>query len=484
MQLELRHSAALAESGICDECIASLVEGGVIGSISEGLRLNYPAMDFYRIRLDEPKGKMKYTQAAGTGARLFFAPGYSRWRVGMEPIVITEGEKKALALACRLGDKMGVVGIGGVWNWTGGKDRDRRILIEDFNRMDLRGRRVYICFDSDAESNQQVVKAERDLAVALAERGAVVRIVVLPAERKGIDDWLVAWGDTWKDELRDLFRAAISSRDADRFKSVYAQVYSFSDMVGKKFPIPKFFCGDDAFGIVGQGMVAIIHGATNVGKTYLSTQMAMSIAAGLPWLGHPCHKASVLMLQGELPPGLYAKSRLKPLIHRIGMPDNVSFYNWSFNLAESSRFKETFTGDAWAGFQEFEALLDLHVPGVVFIDPLQSYHNLVETSNDQLRELLKRLKRCAMSRNIGIVIVDHDRKAGGDGASSVRGASAKTDLADSVIGIRSDDERRTWLSYDKVRYIGRALPGDVEIHMDNLFFELGPYESDIVRGQQ
>ena len=470
-----RHVEALRASGICGDCIDILDRDGLARTIADGLRLNYPGTDFYRVRLDDPKGKMKYTQEAGTGSRLYFSPQYKRWEVGMEPLVITEGEKKALALGCRFGTKMGVIGIGGVWNWTGGKDRDRRLLIEDFNRVDLRGRSAFLCFDSDVETNQQVMKAERDLAKALGERGAKVRIVVLPPERKGIDDWLVAWGDQWRDELRELFKSAITTRSADRYRAIYDRVYTFEEMVGKKFPLPKFFCGDESFGIVGQGMVSIVHGPTNVGKTYLSTQMAVAIATGAPWLGHPCHKSKVLMLQGELPPGLYAKSRLRPLVEYIGsIPDGISFYNWSFNFAESSRFKETFSGDAWAGFQEFEEMLDEHTPGVVFIDPLQSYHNLVETSNDQLRELLKRLKKIAMSRNMGIVVVDHDRKSGGDGPASVRGASAKTDLADTVVGINRGDDGRVVISYDKVRYISRALPSDVEIHMERQVFELGP----------
>lgn len=467
-----RHLATLKDSGLCETCISTLDDDGLVESVADGLKLWYPGTEFYRIRLDAPPGKQKYTQPSGAGPRLYFAPQYTRWRAGMEPILITEGEKKALALGCRLGARAGAVGIGGVWNWTGGKDRDRRILIEDFNQIDLRGRRVYIVFDSDADTNHQVLVAERELARAITEKGGNVRIAVLPPERKGIDDWIVAWGDNWESELKAILGAARADRDTHRFKAAYDKVYTFEDMVGKRFPLPKFFCGTDEFGLVGQGMVTIVHGATNVGKTYLSTQLVMSIANGIPLLGHPCRKSSVLMLQGELPPGLYAKSRLKPLIATMGMPD-VKFYNWSFNLAESSRFKETFTGDAWVGMSELERMLDEHHPQVLCIDPLQSYHNLVETSNDQLRELLKKLKQTAIGRNMGIIVVDHDRKSGGDGTATVRGASAKTDLADTVIGIvreRTDEREFTYLSYDKVRYINRALPARLEIMMrDNMF---------------
>jgi len=465
----------MKESGICPGCVDRLTQAGVIGSTDEGLRINYPGIKgFYRIRLDNPApGKGKYTQPKDTGSRLFRAPLYKQWSTGSHPIFITEGEKKALALDCRFEGRFGVLGIGGVWNWTGGKDEGRRILIEDFHDIDLSGRSVYIVFDSDAEDNQQVLQAERGLARALQDKKAKVKIIALPPEHKGIDDWLVAWGDRWREELRELAREAMHTRSGDRYRAIYDQVYSFEDMVGTKFPMPEFYCGTDVFGLVGQGMVTIIHGPTNVGKTYLATQMAVSIATGNDWLDHPCRKAKVLVLQGELPPGLYARGRLMPWMERVGCPENLKFYNWSFNFAESSRFREAFEDGQWQGLNNFETMLDEHRPDVVLIDPLQSYHNLVEASNDQLRELLKRLKRIAISRNLALVCVDHDRKSGGDGTNALRGASAKSDLADAVIGLVKD-EGAVMLKYSKVRYINRAIPDPFEIHMADSTFYVGP----------
>lgn len=468
-----RHHQQFKDSGICSICVVSLENKGLVTSIEEGLRLNYPGQDFYRVRLDNPDGKRKYTQPAGTGSRLYLAPNYTKWLNGLEPIFITEGEKKALSLDCRLEGSAGVIGIGGVWNWTGGKDSDRRLLIEDFRKVDLKSRRVYIVFDSDADQNQQVLQAERALARALADKSAKVKVICLPQEKKGIDDWLVAWGPNWREELTNLCKDATSTREGDRYKAIYSKVYSFEEMVGKKFPIPRFFCGDDSFGIVGEGMVTVIHGPTNIGKTYLVTQLAVSMATGADWLGHPCSSAKVLVLQGELPPGLYAKGRLMPLVDQVGIPDNMYFYNWAFNFAESSRFKETFDQSAWGGFAELEEMLDEYRPNVVVIDPLQSYHNLVEASNDQLRELLKRLKKMAISRNIALVIVDHDRKAGGDGTTSLRGASAKSDLADAMIGLERDD-KAIMLKYSKVRYIGKSIPDPIQIHMADFMFKQGP----------
>ena len=181
----------------------------------------------------------------------------------------------------------------------------------------------------------------------------------------------------------------------------------------------------------------------------------------------------MLLFQGELPPGLYARGRLRPILKERAIPDNLSFFNWSFNLVASSKFKETFSGDAWSGFDTLEEILDEHRPEVIVLDPLQSFHNIVESDNDHLRELFKRFKRLAVERNCAVIVVDHDRKGNDAGHSSVRGASAKTDLSDSVIGLTRDDQRDIWLNYDKIRYIAQALPGPVQIHMEGAWFKLG-----------
>jgi len=472
--LSEEHVVQLEESGIDIPTIHRLVDEGLVQSTADGLRLNYPnAKEFYRTRLDEPNGKMKYTQPPGAKPRLYIP----REDTGAGPIFITEGEKKTIAMDCRFKEKALAVGLGGVWNWTGGKSGEDRMLIHDFTQLHLKDRRIYIVFDSDIGDNKQVQEAERRLAEALRAKGAKVKLLTLGPEQKGIDDWLVVWGKTWDSEINALVKAAKKHRGIDKFEKLYAKVYSFADMVGTEFPVPKFFCGDESFGIVNQGGITIVHGTTNVGKTFLATQLATCMATGEDWLGHKCEEADVLIFQGELPPGLYARGRLRPLLGNRAIPERMHFYNWAFNLAASSRFKETFSGDSWSGFDRLEEILDNYRPEVIIIDPLQSYHNIVETSNDQLRELFKRFKGLAIDRNIGIVVVDHDRKGGGAGHAEVRGAAAKTDLADSAVGLtrREDDGvKKIMLNYDKVRYIGRAIPSAVEVHMSGAWFHLGP----------
>lgn len=135
---------------------------------------------------------------------------------------ITEGEKKADALAAH-----GVfcVGLAGVNGWL---DKEKRLdeidippaqLIEDDEQalkeiedklsqsrmipelkeaLDWQYRRTNIVFDSDVNSKRQVKGAVKDLAIALTELGAEPYIVRLPNEldgsKNGVDDFVVRHG--------------------------------------------------------------------------------------------------------------------------------------------------------------------------------------------------------------------------------------------------------------------------------------------------
>jgi putative DNA primase/helicase len=122
------------------------------------------------------------------------------------PLVVTEGEKKTLAA-----DQAGFpcVGISGVWSWQtkrpqkDGKAVGPRELIADMAELPWHGRKVFVAFDSDAASNDNVAWAEWHLADALIKLGAIVLIVRLPAgppgpdgesTKVGLDDFLVVNG--------------------------------------------------------------------------------------------------------------------------------------------------------------------------------------------------------------------------------------------------------------------------------------------------
>lgn len=149
---------------------------------------------------------VKYEQPRGLPIRPYIPP--MAWPLiddPAAPLLVTEGEKKAIA-ATQAG--YACVGLTGVDCWSVSRpkgDRGPRVLLPDLAALPLGGREVYVAFDSDAATNPNVRRAEMALGRALAGRGAAVRILRLPAgpagEKVGLDDLLLARGPAGLDAL-------------------------------------------------------------------------------------------------------------------------------------------------------------------------------------------------------------------------------------------------------------------------------------------
>jgi hypothetical protein len=151
----------------------------------------------YRLRRDHPeyedrsdgtrKEIDKYLTAPGEINRLYFPPDVNPAILADTsiPIVITEGEKKTLAL-WRLanhesdGPRFLPVGISGIWNWRGrvakepgpdGRLHDVKGPIPDLTLVIWKNRRVVLLFDSDTGTKEVVSLARHKLAEELESRG-------------------------------------------------------------------------------------------------------------------------------------------------------------------------------------------------------------------------------------------------------------------------------------------------------------------------
>ena len=172
----------------------------------------------YRLRRDHPdleqktdgtlKKSRKYLSPPGRGNLLYFAPGTAPESLqdsGL-PVVITEGEKKTLALYRLAYHESRVahflpVGLSGAWNWRGvigkaddeeGARRDVKGPIPDLDLIKWHRRTVYIFFDSNVASNESVRAARGLLTEELTRRGTIVRLADIPQIRNvnGVDDLL------------------------------------------------------------------------------------------------------------------------------------------------------------------------------------------------------------------------------------------------------------------------------------------------------
>lgn len=184
-----------------------------------------------RIRRDQPemengKPKDKYLSAYGDRNRAYIVPGTDPILLSdtKTPIIVTEGEYKAVALSRLALHETGVpaflpIGFAGVWNWRGtiGTTEDskgtrvpEKGVIPDISRIDWAGRRVIIAFDADSKRKGMVRAARAQLSQELRVRGAEVGFLEWDEARgKGIDDWLHKDGP-------EIVLAAIAAVDFNR----------------------------------------------------------------------------------------------------------------------------------------------------------------------------------------------------------------------------------------------------------------------------
>ncbi|MCC7360536.1 MAG: DUF3854 domain-containing protein [Anaerolineales bacterium] len=137
---------------------------------------------------------LKYEIPKHSSARLD-CPPVCRHQIGNPtvPLWITEGQKKADALASR---GLCAIALLGVWNFKGKNEFGGVTILSDFDLIAFNGRQVRIVFDSDVMLKPSVRLALNRLQALLERRKAVVTAVYLPngedGHKLGVDDYFVA----------------------------------------------------------------------------------------------------------------------------------------------------------------------------------------------------------------------------------------------------------------------------------------------------
>jgi hypothetical protein len=127
-----------------------------------------------------------------------------------------------------------VIDVVGVWCWGWRLWKETGEPLDDWQLIipSLRGRVVYICFDSDAVEKDSVMLAEQRLAEFLEEHGARVYIVRLPSEpdgsKNGLDDFIVRHG---REAFEDLVRDARPAQEPESARELRRQVSAIGQLM-------------------------------------------------------------------------------------------------------------------------------------------------------------------------------------------------------------------------------------------------------------
>jgi len=167
-----------------------------IGTVYDGLTYQYkPDAPRRRPKDDGTYQAVKYETCGGSRLALHVPRRVRRWLKHRTcELWITEGVKKALAGA---GAGLCIIGLMGVDGWVVKTQPDvPSDPLPDWDEIELRGRVVYVAFDSDVMTKPEVKGARDRLTAFLRKRAATVVPVYIPngpnGEKHGLDDYIAA----------------------------------------------------------------------------------------------------------------------------------------------------------------------------------------------------------------------------------------------------------------------------------------------------
>ena len=185
-------------------------------------------------------------------------------------------------------------------------------------------------------------------------------------------------------------------------------------------------------GMLSARSVNILVGDSGVGKTPLVHQLALAVAAGVPFLGAATRRARVLLVDFENPID-HADRILEQQRLHLGLDDypTPSFLFWSADNAAPQ-------ATVWTTIRNM-------APALLIIDSLRSFCPTFETGNAAAATEIKRLRTLATQAGTCVLLVHHVRKNAGttplederplDWLRSASGARALINQSDSRLAL-------------------------------------------------
>ncbi len=173
------------------------------------------------------------------------------------------------------------------------------------------------------------------------------------------------------------------------------------------------------------GGITMINGKIKAaGKTTLVTHACRSVLDGRSFLGYPTKKTGVMYLTEQ------TNESFRESLRRANLLDREDFVVSPWNSTKGMKWHD---------------VVDMAVEeakkrglGLLVVDTLSRFANLEGDSENNAGDALKAMKplKYAAGEGLGVVIIGHERKSGGDVGDAGRGSSAFGGEADIIVSIK------------------------------------------------
>jgi hypothetical protein len=257
------------------------------------------------------------------------------------------------------------------------------------------------------------------------------------------------------DRLREMFEEAgidenaFNEKTEKRYSPDFPQIVSATSLLRE--PPPKR--PELIHGLLYEGDKLILGGASKTNKTWISLDLAISVANGVPWWGHETVRAPVLYANFELQPFSIAR-RLRLIAEAKKIDPNLHLLD-VWNLRGYACDAATFVDHAITriGYDDY---------GLIIIDP--NYKLLGDRNENEagdVASLCNLFEKLAVKTGAAIMFAAHFSKGNQAGKSSIDrigGSGVFTRDADAILTITPHEDNNAFVVEPTLRDFPQVKP--------------------------
>jgi KaiC/GvpD/RAD55 family RecA-like ATPase len=163
-------------------------------------------------------------------------------------------------------------------------------------------------------------------------------------------------------------------------------------------------------GFIHKGDVAVIYGPPSSGKSFLALDWALSLAAGLPWLGqHAVARSPTIYMAGEGASSIFKRVDAWMDARKVTDIPNAFFHLRPLPLRETAAIAEV--EQTLAAYDHGIGDTGLY-PGMIVVDTLSQFFSGGDEITPDMTQFVSNMRRIAQETGATVLIVHHTNAGG------------------------------------------------------------------------